>query len=74
MYFQEGSLRPFFAQILKHNSSNHKHIGQFGEAGLHKWMPFVIFHEEVMRGRSVTSRPISEYTLLHAVYNNGSWT
>ena len=27
-----------------------------------------------MRGCRVTSGPISEWALLHAVYNNGSWT
>ena len=28
--------------------------------------------QEVARGRSVTSEPISELALLHAVYNNGN--
>ena len=46
-------------------------VGRFSDAGLHKWMLFVIF---CARGRSVTSGLISEYALLHAVYNNGSWT
>ena len=32
-------------------------FGRFSEAGLHEWMPFVIFRA---RGRSVTSRLISE--------------
>ena len=32
------------------------------------------FAQDVARDRSVTSGPISELALLHAVYNSGSWT
>ena len=33
--------------------------------------PLQSFVQEVARGRNVTSWPISEYALFHAVYNNG---
>ena len=55
--------------------SHPKNTGRFSEAGLHEWIPFVIFRVQVVaRGRSVTSEPISVYALLDAVYNNGRWT
>ena len=34
--------------------------------------PLQSFAQEVTRGRSVTSGPISEEALLHTVYSNGS--
>ena len=43
----------FFSTSM-HLTSN---IGRFSEAGLHKWMPFVIFHT---RGHSINSGLISE--------------
>ena len=51
-------------------------IGRFSEAGLHEWMPFVIVRARShrRRDRCVTFGPISEQALLHAVYDNGSWT
>ena len=40
--------------------------GQFSEADLQEWMPFVIV--------AATSGPVSVQALVHAVYNSGSWT
>ena len=49
-------------------------VGWFSEAGLLEWMCFVIFRARSRKRLQHTSRPISEYALLHAVYNSGSWT
>ena len=49
-------------------------IGWLSEAGLLEWMCFVIFHARSCERSQRTSRPISEYVLLHGVYNSGSWT
>ena len=53
------------------------HMGQCCEAGLHAWMPFIIFcagTEKSRKATAVTSGLISVEMLVHAVYNNGSWT
>ena len=65
LHFQ-ASLCPWFASALKFTSgkavvssklSNSTIIGWFSEAGLHKWMPFVIFHARSRERSRATSLP-----------------